>query len=304
MNEPTDKMASKISVRATAFVVLQYLLPKYWLTALVYRLTRIRNTAFKNFLIRKFVWLYDVNIEDADKGVPGGYATFNEFFTRGLARDSRKVNSASTKIVSPVDGTLSASGSIENEQIFQAKGRNYGLRDLLATNFDEANQFINGSFATIYLAPYNYHRVHAPLSAELRVARYVPGDLFSVNEATASGVPNLFARNERLICHFHTDAGPMVLIFVGALNVGSITTLWTGEIRPRKRGVVEELVLRSSVSRFVSKGDLLGWFNMGSTVIVLMPPASCSGLDQLQRGQTLSMGEAIANIVTNAGKPC
>jgi phosphatidylserine decarboxylase len=178
------------------------------------------------------------------------------------------------------------------------------LHDLLATNFDEANQFINGSFATIYLAPYNYHRVHAPLCAELRAARYVPGDLFSVNAATASGVPNLFARNERLICHFNTDAGPMALIFVGALNVGSITTPWTGEIRPRKRGVVEELVLRSSVSRIVSKGDLLGWFNMGSTVIMLLPPASCKGLDQLKRGQTLLMGEAIANVVTNVGKPC
>ena len=265
MNDRADNMADKISVRATAFVVLQYLLPKYWLTALVYRLTRIRHTAFKNFLIRKFVWLYDVNIEEADKDVPGGYATFNDFFTRELARDSRKVNPARTTIVSPVDGILSASGSIENDQIFQAKGRNYGLHDLLATDFDEANQFINGSFAAIYLAPYNYHRVHAPLSAELRAARYVPGDLFSVNTATASGVPNLFARNERLICHFHTDAGPMALIFVGALNVGSITTPWTGEIRPRKKGVVEELVLRSSVSRIVSKGDLLGWFNMGST---------------------------------------
>ncbi len=297
MSARIDKSADKVSVRAAAFVVLQYLLPKYLLTALVYKLTRIRHAAFKNFLIRKFVWFYDVNIVEADRDVPGGYQTFNDFFTRELASGCRPIEPSLATVVSPVDGTLSASGTIKDAQIFQAKGRYYHLHELLATNFAEADLFINGSFATIYLAPYDYHRVHAPVAAELLAARYVPGDLFSVNAATASGVPKLFARNERLICHLQTDAGPMALIFVGALNVGSITTPWTGEIRPRKKGVVEEIALRSSVSRVISKGDLLGWFNMGSTVIMLFPPGRLHGLDQLKDGKTLLMGEAIAELV-------
>jgi phosphatidylserine decarboxylase len=296
MSDLIDKKKEKMSIRAIAFVALQYSLPKYWLTALVYRLTRIRRKAFKDFLIRTFTRFYDVNIEEADRGVPGGYETFNDFFTRELARGCRPVEQSLSSVVSPVDGTLSASGAIKEAQIFQAKGRSYHLHDLLATNLEQANRFINGSFATIYLAPYNYHRVHAPLDAHLSAARYVPGDLFSVNAATVSGVRNLFARNERLICHFETSSGPMALIFVGALNVGSITTPWTGEIRPRKSGVVEELALRSSVSRNLRKGDLLGWFNMGSTVIVLFPPGSCVGLDQLERGKTLLMGEMIAEL--------
>lgn len=296
MNKPTDNAPDQLPFWTPAFVVLQYLLPKYWLTALVFRLTRIRQPAFKDFLIRQFVRFYDVNIEEAEKDVPAGYATFNEFFTRRLGDHCRPVAAENSGFVSPVDGTLSAAGPIRGDQIFQAKGKNYSLLDLLATNTDEAEQFINGSFATIYLAPYNYHRVHMPVNGELVVARYVPGDLFSVNAMTASGVPRLFARNERLICHFQTAFGPLVVILVGALNVGSITTPWSGEIRPRQRGVVEEVELQSSASRTLRKGDLLGWFNMGSTVIMLLPPNCCNWTDRLVKGQTLQMGETIGEL--------
>jgi len=299
MSRSTDKKREQLPFWTPAFIALQYLLPKFWLTALVFRLTRIRHAAFKDFLIRQFVRFYNVNVEEAEKDIPAGYATFNEFFTRRLGNNQRQVDASNSCIVAPADGTVSAAGPIRGDQIFQAKGKNYSLLELLATNTDEAKQFIDGSFATIYLAPYNYHRVHAPLDGELLVARYVPGDLFSVNAMTASGVPRLFARNERLICHFETTFGPLVVILVGALNVGSITTPWSGEIRPRQRGVVEELELRPSVSRTVSKGDLLGWFNMGSTVIMLLPPNCCNWAESLLKGKTLRMGEAIGELKTS-----
>ena len=159
---------------------------------------------------------------------------------------------------------------------------------------EDAERYSNGSFATLYLAPYNYHRVHCPLEAELVAARYVPGALYSVNSATVSLLPNLFTRNERLICHFNSDAGPMILVFVGALHVGSISTRWTGQIRPQSRGVVQDLDIlkREPVTR-VMKGELLGWFNMGSTVIVLFPPGACEITSDLQPGDTVRMGQSI-----------
>ena len=299
MNQQTEQVRNKLPFWTPAFVILQYLLPKYWLTTLVYRLAQVRQKSIKNFFIRKFVRLYNVNVEEVEKDVPDGFVSFNEFFTRSLADGSRKIDESPSVLISPADGTLSAAGTIHKDEIFQAKGKTYSLHDLLATNTDEANQFIDGSFATVYLAPCNYHRVHAPMAGELITARYVPGDLFSVNAMTASRVPRLFARNERLICHFRTALGPMVVILVGALNVGSITTPWSGEIRPRKHGVVEEIALLPSASKQVSKGDLLGWFNMGSTVIVLLPPGRCTWMDQLENGQKLLMGEAIGNLAVD-----
>ena len=184
---------------------------------------------------------------------------------------------------------------IDENLIFQAKGIDYTLEDLLAADIDKADAFQNGRFATIYLAPYNYHRIHMPLDGRLLAAHYVPGDLFSVNAATVSRVAGLFHRNERLNLHFDTSIGPVVVIFVGALNVGSITTPWTGEIRPRKRGVVENRDL-GRVSRELKKGDLLGWFNMGSTVIVLLPENGGEWQATLRPGETVRMGEAIGRM--------
>lgn len=293
MNRTTDDALTKPSGGALAFVIFQYLLPKFWLTAIVYWLSGIRQRAMKNFLIRNFVRFYEVNVEEAEKTVPDDYASFNEFFTRKLTDVCRPISKSPSSLVSPVDGTLSAVGTINKAQIFQAKGRTYHLHDLLMTDLDQANQFIDGSFATIYLAPYNYHRVHAPTAGELTAARYVPGSLFSVNAMTVSRLPRLFTRNERLILHFQTATGPMAVIFVGALNVGSITTPWTGQIRPQKRGVVEQLAIPASVSRTVGKGEQLGWFNMGSTVILLLPPGCCTWSDHIESGTKLVMGEAI-----------
>ena len=279
----------------SAFVALQYILPRHWLTAVIWRVARIRNQRVKDFLITQFARAFDVNLEEVKLQAPGDFATFNEFFIRELKEGAREIDDDSDALVSPVDGTVSYAGDIRVDNLFQAKGIDYTLGDLLATDLEEVERYIDGRFATIYLAPYNYHRVHAPFAGELVAARYVPGDLFSVNEATVSRLRGLFRRNERLVMHFRTGFGPAALIFVGALNVGSISTPWTGEIRPRKAGVVDALDLSRHPTQ-VAKGDLLGWFNMGSTVILLMPPGVCEWDDDLEPGETLCMGEEIGEI--------
>jgi len=280
---------------ARLFAYVQYLLPKYWLTAVIYRVARVRNTVFKNFLITRFVRLYDVDVSDVRLALPDDFANFNEFFIRELHADSRPIDAGSKSIVSPVDGTVSQAGELRNSAILQAKGIEYSVEDLLATNLDEARAFSDGRFATIYLAPYNYHRIHAPVAGTLVSALYVPGDLFSVNTATAANIRGLFRRNERLVLNFDTANGPLAVIFVGALNVGSISTPWTGEIRPRHSGIVENIDLGSDTIS-VTKGELLGWFNMGSTVILLLPEGQCEWNAELVAGSTLRMGEAIGTL--------
>ena len=283
---------------AWPFVLLQYILPQHLLTSLVFRLAGMRTASIKDFLIRRFVDIYDVNVEEASLPVPDGYPTFNDFFTRQLVDGARPIDSSANTIVSPIDGIVSATGKLESDMLLQAKEKFYSLSDLLMTDMHDADRFRNGSFATLYLAPYNYHRVHCPLSANLVAMRYVPGALYSVNVATVSILPNLFTRNERLICHFDSASGPVILIFVGAMNVGSISTPWTGLIRPRRKGVVQDLDIRRQGHPIeVAKGDLLGWFNMGSTVIVLFPPGFCELSLDTGSGGEVRMGQAIARIV-------
>ena len=277
------------------FAAMQYGLPKYWLTGLVYRVTRIRHVRFKNWLIRHFAKLYDVALDEVAGKVPDDFASFNDFFIRELAAGERTLAVELNAIACPVDGTVSQAGRLQAGTIFQAKGHDYTLESLLATDVADADVFADGIFATLYLAPYNYHRVHAPLDATLVSLHYVPGALFSVNQATVNHIPEVFARNERLVCRFDTAAGPMVLVFVGALNVGSISTPWTGEIRPRHHGLVEQLpVEQSGADTTVKLGDLLGWFNMGSTVIVVLPDGTWN--DELLPGATVRMGQAIGKL--------
>ena len=280
---------------AALFVAMQYILPQHLLTALIWRIARIRQVAVKNFLISHFVDIYDVDVTDVKQEVPGDFATFNDFFIRELVAEARPIDADINSIVSPVDGTVSIADVIRGDSIIQAKGIDYSLDDLLATDLEQAKAYVDGTFATIYLAPYNYHRIHAPLDGELLAARYIPGDLFSVNEATVTRVNGLFRRNERLVMHFATSSGPAALIFVGALNVGSISTPWSGELRPQKNGVVDVLDL-SGCATTVRKGDLLGWFNMGSTVILLMPSGTCEWGNDICAGQTLRVGEAIGQL--------
>lgn len=280
------------------FLLLQRVMPKRLVTTLVYQLAHIRVRPIKDLLIRSFLKIYTVNVDDVSKSVPDDFVSFNDFFVRELKSGSRPIDTSVSSIVSPADGFLSAAGDIEKNALIQAKGLDYSLEDLLATDLHEAETYYDGSFATIYLAPFNYHRVHAPLAGELVAVRLVPGTLFSVNQSTVSSLRGLFVRNERLICHFKTAAGPYVVIFVGAMNVGSITTPWTGELRPRKGNIVDNIELKNSTSpRTVDKGDLLGWFNMGSTVILILPPRVCQWRSEMGPGDAVRMGEAIGQIV-------
>lgn len=276
------------------FVLLQYLLPRYALTRLVYRVTRIRRPSFKNWLIRRFVALYDVDLEDVARSVPDEFASFNDFFTRELKDDARPIDADSAAIVSPCDGRVSAAGSLADGQLLQAKGRRYGLDELLVLDTDDAARYRDGSFLTVYLAPFDYHRVHAPCDARLTALRYVPGDLFSVNAATADGIPRLFVRNERLVARLETGDGAIFMVLVGALNVGSMTTPWTGEIRPRRHGMVDDLPLPVDGSTDLRRGDLVGWFNMGSTVVLVAPGGVLDGATVGARpGQVLRMGDVV-----------
>ena len=284
------------------FLMLQMLLPQHLLTAIVRRLAALRIAPVKNWLIMRFVAAFDVDIDDVLLPVPTGFGSFNEFFTRELAAGARPVDPDAESIVSPVDGIVSAAGRIDGQTVFQAKGIHYSLDDLLATDLADADIYRGGSFATLYLAPHDYHRVHSPLDATLVAARHVPGHLYSVNARTVAMLPGLFTRNERLVCHLRTSTGMMMLIFVGALNVGSITTRWTGIIRPRKRGTVETVDLGTDgPSRNLAKGDLIGWFNLGSTVILLMPPGKVRWLDTLVADSRILMGQPIGRLLATAG---
>jgi phosphatidylserine decarboxylase len=280
---------------ARIFVLFQQLLPRHLLTALVYHIARIRTLKIKNFLITQFIKAFNVATDEIKHEVPNDFSTFNDFFIRELKTDARPIDAEPSSVVSPVDGTVSTAGRLRADSIFQAKGLSYSLDDLLATELDDARAYIGGNYATIYLAPYNYHRVHAPVAGQIVSARYVPGDLYSVNANTVASLPGLFSRNERVILHFSTSNGPAALVFVGALNVGSISTPWGGEIRPRKSGVVEILELPADPIRF-DKGDLLGWFNMGSTVIGLFPKGSCEWRQNLRPGTRVRMGESIGSL--------
>jgi len=286
------------TIHGQLFLLLQRILPQHALMALVGAVAGIRIRAVKDFLIRTFVRIYNVDTTETSREVPAGFIDFNDFFTRELAERARPIDSSRESVVSPVDGIMSASGLIDGNTLLQAKGIHYTLEDLLATDLPDAALFENGSFATMYLAPYNYHRVHSPLPGQLTAARYVPGRLYSVNQTTVGLLPGLFTRNERLICHFRTAAGPMAVIFVGALNVGSVSTPWTGRIRVRKKGVVEDLDVNPAVAPVeVEKGQMIGWFNMGSTVILLLPPGACTWREDLVSGSRLRMGEALGKVV-------
>jgi phosphatidylserine decarboxylase len=271
------------------FVWFQHVLPQHALSRLVLRATRVRAPWFKNWLIRGFLRLYTIDMADAVQPDPFRYASFNEFFTRALRPEARSLAKEPREIACPVDGVISEAGKIDGDSLLQAKGRNYTLKELLAS-CAWAKDFEGGSFATIYLAPFNYHRVHMPLAGRLRETVYVPGRLFSVNAATASLVPRLFARNERVLTWFDTAFGEFALILVGALNVGSIATVWAGDITPAPRRVATALPPQE-VS--LDKGAELGRFNMGSTVILLFQKDRARWHAELRAGATVRLGQSL-----------
>jgi phosphatidylserine decarboxylase len=277
------------SLRGRLFVWFQYLLPQHGLSRLVLAATRVRAQWFKNWTIRGFLKLYQVDLAEAAESDPYRYRSFNEFFTRALKPGARPIAEDSDALVSPVDGCVSEAGRIDGDRLLQAKGRDYRLAELLAAQ-PWAGGFEGGSFATIYLAPFNYHRVHMPLRGTLLETVYVPGRLFSVNAVTARHVPRLFARNERVLTLFDSSAGRFAVVLVGALNVGSIATVWAGDITPAARRVISRVPAAPTT---LEKGAELGRFNMGSTVILLFEPHRARWAPEVRAGREVKLGRSL-----------
>lgn len=250
------------------FVWSQYVLPKQALTALAGKLAHLRGGSTTTAFIKWFAGKYGVNMDEAANPDFSSYPTFNEFFTRPLKEGVRPL--AQAALVCPVDGAISQLGAIKKDQIFQAKGHHYSTRALVGGDAKLAAEFEDGTFATIYLSPKDYHRIHMPCDGRLTRMIYVPGDLFSVNPATARGVPGLFARNERVVCVFETATGPFVLTLVGATIVGSMATVWHGVVNPPRTRHVREWRYDDQ-NIVLKKGDEMGRFLLGSTVVLLFP---------------------------------
>ena len=272
-------------------VLPQYFIPKQALTALAGRIASARGGRLTTRLIKWFVGRYGVNMAEAANPDIASYATFNDFFTRSLRGNARPL--APADLVCPVDGAISQFGPMVGDQIFQAKGHSYSSTALVGGDAALAARFEGGSFATLYLSPKDYHRIHMPMEGRLSRMIYVPGELFSVNPTTARGVPGLFARNERVVCVFESERGPFVLVLVGATIVGSMATVWHGVVNPPRAGEIRtwnyelELVLK--------QGEEMGRFLLGSTVVMLFPKGPLAFNPAWAPGGAIRMGEAMAN---------
>ena len=269
-----------------------YLLPQHTLSRLTYRITRCEWAPLKNFLIRSFIAWFRVDMTQAKQPEPGAYKHFNDFFTRELKPGIRPLPSDSETIVCPVDGSISQIGKITGGEIFQAKGRAFSLDALLANDEAMATAFQDGHFATLYLSPRDYHRIHMPLDGKLIRITYVPGKLFAVNSHTVRVVNRLFARNERVVCYFETTIGPMAMILVGAINVGSMETVWAGEITPTQNRTIT-ITDYDKQNIQLKRGEEMGRFNMGSTVILLFAKNSMQWQAQLKAEQLITMGMSL-----------
>lgn len=274
------------------FVQLQHLLPKLLITRLLGFLAHRRAGILTHGVIRRFIARYDVNMAEAAQSEPGAYATFNDFFTRALRPDVRPM--ATTRLVCPVDGAISQFGRIELDQIFQAKGKFFSSSALLAGNEELARQFDDGLFATIYLSPGDYHRIHMPCDGRLLSMSYVPGELYSVNPATARGVDALFARNERVICHIDSPHGPFALVLVGAAIVGSVATVWHGVVNPPRGSIVRHWDYRDQ-NITLKQGEEMGRFLLGSTVVLLFPQGRLRFNPDWAPARVVRLGEEMAD---------
>jgi phosphatidylserine decarboxylase len=277
-----------------AFALLQDLLPQHLLSRAMHGLARSETPWLRNAILRFVLRAYpQIDLGEAANPDPFSYPSFNAFFTRALKPGVRPLTGREHDLVSPVDGTLSQLGTVSSGQLLQAKGMHYTAGALLADEAAAA-RYEGGGFACIYLAPYNYHRIHMPLAGQLTATRYVPGRLYSVNAATARTVPGLFARNERVVCEFDTELGPLAVAMIGALFVGSIETVFAGEINPpRARGGLVSHI-ETGIGRTLARGEELGRFNMGSTVVLLLGHRATRFAAQLGAGSTLRLGQALA----------
>lgn len=271
-------------------ILLQYLLPKHLLSRLVGRLAAMEGGRLTQWLIRRFIRRYRVDMSEAQYPDPGHYRSFNDFFTRPLREGVRPLVEGEERLAMPVDGAISQLAPIQQGRIIQAKGHDYSARALLGGDKALAAPFMGGDFATIYLAPRDYHRIHMPLDGVLQTMIYVPGELFSVNPLTAERVPALFARNERVVCIFDTAAGPMALVLVGATIVASIETVWAGTITPPVGKRVQRWDYDPATAPRLAKGEEMGRFKLGSTVVCLFAPGRVELSETLQPGTPTRMG--------------
>ena len=297
LDAPGVKAAPAASLRDRLFVAMQYLLPQHFLSRIVLAVTRIRFRPVKNLLIRGFVRHFKPNMSEAAQTNPLLYPSFNAFFTRQLQAGARPTDMDPGVAIAPVDGTISQIGRLDGSKIIQAKGHDYTLEALLGGAPEWAERFRGGTFSTLYLAPYNYHRIHMPLAGTLRAAWFVPGKLFSVNAVTAAAVPGLFARNERVVCVFEENQRAFAMVLVGALFVGSIGTVWHGDVSPRRPRVKVDLPLDTTRSPLrLAKGAEMGRFNMGSTVITLFQPDMMDWLPRYRPGDLIDVGRMLARL--------
>ena len=273
-------------------VLPQYLLPKQALTTLAGKFASARLGGLTTSVIRWFVGRYNVNMAEAANPDIASYTSFNDFFTRALKPGARPL--APADLICPVDGAISQFGPIAKDQVFQAKGHTYSTTALVGGDAAAAARFDNGHFATLYLSPRDYHRIHMPCAGELTRMVHVPGDLFSVNPTTARGVPGLFARNERVVCFFESAQGPFVLVLVGATIVGSMATVWHGQVNPPRTGVQRQWdYAKGQVN--LQQGEEMGRFLLGSTVVMLFPQGPLQFNPQWSPTRPIQLGEAMAH---------
>jgi phosphatidylserine decarboxylase len=293
MNKPQALQKTPFINKQKILLWLLYAAPHHFISRIIFTITRMQGPFVKP-LIRWFIRRFNVDMGEAGHGEDiESYETFNEFFTRSLKDGVRPVVSGVNTLASPADGTVSQAGTIEQGQIFQAKSHEYTVLQLLGGDETMAKMFENGKFATIYLAPNNYHRLHMPTDARLYQMIHVPGRLFSVAPWIVESVPGLFARNERVVCLFNTRTGPLAMVLVGAMNVAAIETVWSGLVTPPMGKKVTSSDFSHTTKHF-SKGDEMGRFNMGSTIILLMGP-KVNWLQKLRPGNTVKVGELIGH---------
>ena len=286
-----------------AHAVIQHLLPHTLLTALMYYSTRWSFRPWKNWQIRWFTARYGVDTAEAVHADADAYPHFNAFFTRALRPGRRPLGGDDASVASPADGTISAIGDIQSGTLLQAKGQRYSLLTLLGDDRERAAPFEGGCFATLYLSPKDYHRVHMPTAARLREMVYIPGRLFSVNFATARSVPRLFTRNERLLCLFETALGPMAVILVGAMLVSGMETVWSGPVAPPHGRPMQSWRYQGEDALHLARGEEMGRFNTGSTVIVLFAKNRIAWMDGLGSGTAVRMGQELARALPAASSP-
>ena len=285
------------SIKDRLFALLQLCLPHHFLSGVMYKITRIETVWFKNLIIKKVIEIYDVDMSQAVNENWQDYKNFNDFFTRPLKPDARPIAEGVNSIISPVDGTISEIGKINNDQIFQAKGKSYSLETLVGGSPERAEFYRNGYFATLYLSPRDYHRIHMPVSGRLREMVHVPGRLFSVSPSTTRSIPGLFARNERVIAGFSTDAGAMAMILVGAIFVSSMETVWAGTITPPRGKHLRQWSYDTQDPIILERAAEMGRFNMGSTVILLFPENSIEWDKTMVAGKPIKWGGKLGEII-------